>query len=97
MIPQALAEPARNHTLHFRLFITSWYRVTVRPQQIGLRASPRGSAKVRVPHDSDLDQVLALMLEAAGRPPRILATPAPTALVMAFVETAIELELRVWI
>nr|WP_294525912.1 mechanosensitive ion channel domain-containing protein [uncultured Rhodopila sp.] len=52
---------------------------------------------VRVPHDSDLDQVLALMLEAAGRPPRILATPAPTALVMAFAETAIELELRVWI
>jgi small-conductance mechanosensitive channel len=52
---------------------------------------------VRVPHESDLDQVLALMLEAAGRPPRILATPAPTALVMAFAETAIELELRVWI
>jgi small-conductance mechanosensitive channel len=52
---------------------------------------------VRVPHDSDLDQVLALMLEAARRPPRILAAPAPTALVMAFAETAIELELRVWI
>nr|WP_294507790.1 mechanosensitive ion channel domain-containing protein [uncultured Rhodopila sp.] len=52
---------------------------------------------VRVPHDSDLDQVLALMLEAAARPPRILPAPAPTALVMAFAETAIELELRVWI
>jgi small-conductance mechanosensitive channel len=45
---------------------------------------------VRVPHDSDLDQALALMLEAASRPPRVLAAPAPTALVMAFGESAIE-------
>jgi small-conductance mechanosensitive channel len=52
---------------------------------------------VRVPHDSDLDQALALMLEAASRPPRVLVTPAPTALVMAFGESAIELELRFWI
>ncbi len=52
---------------------------------------------VRVPHDSDLDQVLALMLEAASRPPRVLATPKPNALVMAFGESAIELELRFWI
>ncbi len=52
---------------------------------------------VRVPHDSDLDQVLALMTEAASRPPRILSAPAPTALIMAFGESAIELELRFWI
>ncbi|MEA2770837.1 MAG: hypothetical protein QOD93_3799, partial [Acetobacteraceae bacterium] len=52
---------------------------------------------LRVPHDSDLDQALALMLEAASRPPRVLAAPAPTALVMAFGESAIELELRFWI
>ena len=52
---------------------------------------------VRVPHDSDLDQVLVLMLDAASRPPRVLVTPAPTALVMAFGESAIELELRFWI
>jgi small-conductance mechanosensitive channel len=52
---------------------------------------------VRVPHDSDLDQVLALMLEAASRPPRVLTTPKPNALVMAFGESAIELELRFWI
>jgi small-conductance mechanosensitive channel len=52
---------------------------------------------VRVPHDSDLDQVLALMLEAAGRPPRVLLSPAPTSLIMAFGESAIELELRFWI
>jgi len=52
---------------------------------------------IRVPHDSDLDQALALMLEAASRPPRVLTAPAPTALVMAFGESAIELELRFWI
>jgi small-conductance mechanosensitive channel len=52
---------------------------------------------VRVPHDSDLDQVLALMKEAATRPPRVLAVPPPNALIMAFGESAIELELRFWI
>jgi small-conductance mechanosensitive channel len=52
---------------------------------------------IRVPHDSDLDQVLALMLEAASRPPRVLTAPVPIALVMAFAESAIELELRFWI
>ncbi len=52
---------------------------------------------VRVPHDSDLDQVLALMLEAAGQPPRIMSSPAPNALIIAFGESAIELELRFWI
>ena len=53
---------------------------------------------VRVPHDSDLDQAaLALMREAASYPERVLAVPAPNALIMAFGETAIELELRFWI
>ncbi len=52
---------------------------------------------VRVPHDSDLDQVLALMLEAASRPPRILSVPPPNVLIMAFGESAIELEMRFWI
>jgi small-conductance mechanosensitive channel len=52
---------------------------------------------VRVPHDSDLDQALALMREAASYPERVMAVPAPNALIMAFGETAIELELRFWI
>src|SRR5690348_14675904 len=52
---------------------------------------------VRVPHDSDLDQVIALMREAASRPHRILTSPAPNVLVMTFGETAIELEVRFWI
>jgi small-conductance mechanosensitive channel len=52
---------------------------------------------VRVPHDSDLDQVMALMLEAAAVPPRVLALPPPTVLIMTFSESAIELEVRFWI
>jgi small-conductance mechanosensitive channel len=52
---------------------------------------------LRVPHDSDLDQVMKLMLEAAAIPPRVLASPAPNVLIMAFGESAIELELRFWI
>jgi small-conductance mechanosensitive channel len=52
---------------------------------------------VRVPHDSDLDQVIALMREAAGRPQRILTSPAPNVLIMSFGESAIELEMRFWI
>ncbi len=52
---------------------------------------------LRVPHDSDLDQVMALMLEAASLPPRILASPKPNVLIMDFGESAIELELRFWI
>jgi small-conductance mechanosensitive channel len=52
---------------------------------------------VRVPHDSDLDQVMKLMLEAAAAPRRVLESPLPTVLIMAFGESAIELELRFWI
>ena len=37
------------------------------------------------------------MREAASYPERVLAVPAPTALIMAFGESAIELELRFWI
>ncbi len=52
---------------------------------------------VRVPHDFDLDQVLALMKEAAASLERVLAVPPPNPLVIAFGESAIELELRFWI
>lgn len=57
----------------------------------------RLKVRVRAPLDADLEQVLALMKEAAGRPGRILKNPAPNALVLDFAESAIELELRFWI
>jgi small-conductance mechanosensitive channel len=52
---------------------------------------------VRAPFDADVEHVLALLKEAASRPTRVLRNPAPTALVMGFGESAIELELRFWI
>ncbi|WP_158554743.1 mechanosensitive ion channel family protein [Methylovirgula sp. 4M-Z18] len=52
---------------------------------------------IRVPLSADLDEVCKLILLAALEPPRILARPAPVAFVMAFGESAIELELRFWI
>jgi small-conductance mechanosensitive channel len=52
---------------------------------------------VRAPLDADLELVLALMKEAASRPPRVLKSPVPNALVLAFGESAIELQLRFWI
>lgn len=52
---------------------------------------------IRAPLDADLEQILALMREAASRPPRVLTMPAPNPLVMAFGENAIELQLRFWI
>jgi small-conductance mechanosensitive channel len=57
----------------------------------------RVKVNVRAPLDADLEQVLALMRQAASRPARILTTPAPNALVMGFGESAIELQLRFWI
>jgi small-conductance mechanosensitive channel len=57
----------------------------------------RLKVQVRVPHDSDLDQVIALMREAAAHPRRILSSPAPNVLILSFSETAIELEVRFWI
>jgi small-conductance mechanosensitive channel len=57
----------------------------------------RLKVQVRVPHDSDLDQVIALMQEAATHPGRILSAPPPNVLILSFSETAIELEVRFWI
>lgn len=53
--------------------------------------------RVRVAYDTDVRQALALMREAAGRPARVLKTPAPNPLVIGFGENGLELELRFWI
>jgi small-conductance mechanosensitive channel len=53
--------------------------------------------RVRVAYDADVRQALGLMREAAGRPPRVLKTPAPNPLVIGFGENGLDLELRFWI
>jgi small-conductance mechanosensitive channel len=52
---------------------------------------------VSISYDNDPEQALALLDEAARANPRVLAEPAPTSRLMAFGDSGIELELRVWI
>ena len=64
-------------------------------QPFGLLA--RLKVPIQVPFESDLDKVLSLLLEAAGKPARILREPAPRALILDFRDGRAELELRFWI
>lgn len=57
----------------------------------------RLKVQIQVPFEADLDQVLALLLEAAAKPVRILRQPAPRALILDFRDGRAELELRFWI
>jgi small-conductance mechanosensitive channel len=52
---------------------------------------------VSISYDNDPERALALMREAARANPRVLADPEPTTRLMAFGDSGIELELRVWI
>jgi len=50
-----------------------------------------------VSYESDLEKARDLMLAVAGRTPRILQDPRPACRLMGFGDSAINLELRVWI
>lgn len=52
---------------------------------------------VGISYKSDLDLAMKLMLEAADEIPRILDDPAPRVLIKGFGDSAIDLELRMWI
>jgi len=52
---------------------------------------------VQVSYRTDLEQVLALMVEAALQVPRVLQDPSPAAIVLGFGESGIDLRLSVWI
>jgi len=60
-------------------------------------AQLRLSTTVGVAYDSDLDQVVRLMSEAAAAHPRVLADPAPKVFLSQFGESSINLELGFWI
>lgn len=53
--------------------------------------------KVSVAYSTQVEPVLGLLAEIAGRHPRVLADPPPNALVMALGDSGIELELGFWI
>ena len=57
----------------------------------------RVSLPVQVSYDSDLEQAMSLMAEAARVQRRVLADPPPQAFVHAFADSGINLELGFWI
>ena len=52
---------------------------------------------VGVAYDSDVREVMRLMIESASSVPRVLATPRPVCQLKNFGDNAIDMELRVWI
>ena len=52
---------------------------------------------VGISYKSDVDMAIKLMIEAADEIPRILQDPAPRVLIKGFGDSAIDLELRMWI
>ena len=52
---------------------------------------------VQISYDDDPEQAMALLIEAAKASPRILPDPVPAARMLAFADSGIDLELRVWI
>jgi small-conductance mechanosensitive channel len=59
--------------------------------------SVRVDVPIQVSYSSDVDRALELMLEAARDQPRVLRNPAPGAVLKAFADSGIDLELYVWV
>jgi small-conductance mechanosensitive channel len=57
----------------------------------------RVALQVQVAYDSDLERAMAILTEAACAQPRVLADPPPKAVIVAFADSGIALELGVWI
>jgi small-conductance mechanosensitive channel len=52
---------------------------------------------VGVSYDSDIHEVMRLMVEAAVKIPRVMANPKPACQLKNFGDSAIDMELRIWI
>ena len=52
---------------------------------------------IGVSYDADVREARDLCLEAAAETPRVMSQPAPVCVLSAFGESAVELELRIWI
>ncbi|MEM9230544.1 MAG: mechanosensitive ion channel domain-containing protein [Pseudomonadota bacterium] len=59
--------------------------------------SHRRKVAVGVSYDTDLDQAIALCVEAAAATERVLAHPEPACLLKGFGDSSVDLELRFWI
>lgn len=57
----------------------------------------RISTQVQVAYETDIDQAMSMLVEAARTQPRVLADPTPKAFLVAFADSGINLELNFWI
>jgi len=57
----------------------------------------RVATQVQVAYGTDLEKAMAILVEAARAQPRVLADPPPRALILAFADSGITLELGFWI
>ena len=57
----------------------------------------RVAVKVAVAYDSDLERVIAVLLDATRGASRVLSDPSPSAVVTALAHDGVELELGVWV
>lgn len=57
----------------------------------------RVDLRVQVSYGCDVERALALLLEAAARQPRVLASPAAASMIGDFADSGINLELYVWV
>ena len=57
----------------------------------------RVAVSVQVAYRADLEQAMALMVDAARQLPRVLADPAPGVLITGFADSGINLELGFWV
>ena len=59
--------------------------------------SVRVALQVQVSYECDVEQAMAIMVDVAKAKPRVLADPAPLALLLSFADSGINLELGFWI
>ena len=57
----------------------------------------RVTVTVQVAYGSDLERAMTLLVDAARAQPRVLADPAPGALIIGFADSGIDLELGFWV
>jgi small-conductance mechanosensitive channel len=57
----------------------------------------RVAMPLQVSYQSDLDVAMRIMVDAAGNQKRVLKDPAPSALILRFADSGVDLELGIWI
>jgi small-conductance mechanosensitive channel len=57
----------------------------------------RQALPVQIAYQSDLEKAMAIMVAAAAAQPRVLASPAPTGLLVGFADSGINLEVAFWV